>query len=538
MFLNETPSVIQKARAKPKSNGVQKDLQQIALTPNPDDAEAMLFSLNSLREDIEGDDEALWKPLASGNFQSSLYTGLLPKVDDIATNFFVSNYVVHLDSAGGPLQGYTNFWGDTMDDALAGSVKAIGLAGLATLSGAPDLLEAARTRYTKAIRLTNAALQSPTEVKKDSTLLSVMILGNFEAIAGNDRQSLVSWANHIDGAAALIGLRGRKQLFSADGRRLFIQVTSALVTSCLQRSKPVPKHIKDLREEAAKHVYDPTDPAWRIQDAMFKFTDLHAHTDHGLISDPEEILAKALEIEETIHSCTDGSRLYWQWETVYTDKDPDIVFAGYYHVYKSYGAAQTWNGIRAIRLMLHEMIRKTIIYGMTSPSNPFADPKYHQLLQKSIDTEFQMHADILASVPQHLGYPFRYPVSKPEHQTTDAFLWSAFEEVKMNSQQSERTSISDQYTPFVRASGSYLLPWALYLTGVWEYARPQVRDWIVNVLRVVGQQTGIQQATLLANIMDEMKVAGHAASVSGPTHLHKKLGEDKQTAMPTTPVLS
>jgi len=41
----------------------------------------------------------------------------------------------------------------------------------------------ARCQYGKAIQLINAALRSPEDVKKDSALMAVMVVGIFEAVA-------------------------------------------------------------------------------------------------------------------------------------------------------------------------------------------------------------------------------------------------------------------------------------------------------------------------------------------------------------------
>jgi hypothetical protein len=78
------------------------------------------------------------------------------------------------------------------DAHLLASINAVGLASFSQYVHSPELMVKARQDYILALGLTNAALRSPKEVKKDSTLFSVMILSIFETIAGTTVDSLVA----------------------------------------------------------------------------------------------------------------------------------------------------------------------------------------------------------------------------------------------------------------------------------------------------------------------------------------------------------
>jgi len=139
---------------------------------------------------------------------------------------------------GGPTRGHldylTNSCGEDGADASLGSaIKAVGLASFAHASHAPSLYKNARYQYTKALQATNNALRSPVHVKKDSTLTAIMVLSIFETITGCNQRSLQAWAEHVNGAAALLKLRGRDQLNTPRGRRMFIQVASSLQICCV-----------------------------------------------------------------------------------------------------------------------------------------------------------------------------------------------------------------------------------------------------------------------------------------------------------------
>ena len=134
------------------------------------------------------------------------FSSLAPTIDERATGFFFTNYIVDEDGRPGSSVSYA------IDDNLAGCMKAVGLAALASAAHAPELIKEAKKQYLSAIQLTNKALGSPVRVKKDSTLLAILLLSIFETVTSSDQRSLSAWSNHIDGAAALIKYRGPQQL--------------------------------------------------------------------------------------------------------------------------------------------------------------------------------------------------------------------------------------------------------------------------------------------------------------------------------------
>lgn len=286
---------------------------------------------------------------------------------------------------------------------LAAGMRAVGLAGFANIITAPEVMAEARLHYMKALRLTNVALRSPTDATKDSTLLSIMILGLYETVTGNSQKSLSAWATHVNGAAALIKMRGPEQLSTPSGLRMFIQVTSSLLISCVQRELPMPQHIVELRKEASK-IVDSNDPAWRVQGTVIEFVDFRAKMRDKTIRNPHDVIENALALDGAFLSIFDTAPLAWRYQTVPADKDPDIVWGGYYHVYYDYWVAQIWNAARTCRILLNEVIREQLLAGFAARPPYFLEPIHIAQYQVSTDTLFQLRDDILASIPQHLGY--------------------------------------------------------------------------------------------------------------------------------------
>jgi hypothetical protein len=69
-------------------------------------------------------------------------------------------------------------------------MAAVGLVALATRQ--PELVHHAYAKYSEAIRHVNNAIASPTESVKDSTLMSVILLGVFEHVSNFE-----SWVRHV-----------------------------------------------------------------------------------------------------------------------------------------------------------------------------------------------------------------------------------------------------------------------------------------------------------------------------------------------------
>lgn len=255
-------------------------------------------------------------------------------------------------NVGGSSRGHFDFinsmpWGDTAAIGLLHGMKAVGLAGFAHASNSPSLMKSARWQYCKALKEVNTALKSPVHVKKDSTLTSIMVLSIFETITGCNQKSLKAWSDHIQGASALLKLRGVEQVDTITGRRLFGQVASSLMICCLTRQLPLPSHIIEW-SLAAKSKFETPDRALVAHGLMMDFTMLRASVLDGTLSEPLAVLSRALELDsELIVLFTTNLSDEWAYESIYTELTDDRIHNGYYHLYYDHWVAQVWNGMRS-----------------------------------------------------------------------------------------------------------------------------------------------------------------------------------------------
>ena len=505
MFRDKTKEVMRRARSTALSG--PKALLSISTQPLP---------ASEAHVDPELEDEGLSLVGYQHNTGETPLTysySLTPTIDERAERFFFTHYVVGMATPSGAFS--ENPTSLKMDKILRSSMKAVGLAGYASFVSAPELITQAKQHYVAAIQLTNAALRSSIEAKKDSTLLSVMILSLFEIITGRNERSIAAWKNHNLGCAALLHIRGKEQLAIPRGRHMFMQVTSTLAIGCLSYNMELPCHLFELREEAGKY-FEPDSLVYRYQGLEMQLTNFHARVRRGRISDPDQILIQALDLDQAFVllflSIPPGSG----YETVYTDANPQIIFAGYYHVYGDSLSAQMWNGMRCFRIILNEMIRDVLLAGFSAQPPRFLERRYLEQFLTSTEALYQLQSDIIASVPQYMGY-----VSTGSDYSVHAHKYHC-SEVGSRWAHSCRTisptGMSSSLLPALRLTGGVLLPWSLFLAGSTDVATEQSRHWVTEILRSLRRVMGIQQAQVLADMIeDRMKIRAQQ---------HQQLGSD------------
>ncbi|KAG0649208.1 Uncharacterized protein D0Z07_4537 [Hyphodiscus hymeniophilus] len=330
------------------------------------------------------------------------------------------------------------------------------------------LFNQARMDYVKALQLTNAALRSPTDVRKDTTLFSVMILSVFEMIAGSNEHSLEAWTEHIKGASTLIKLRGPSQFQTKAGQRLFMQVTSNLMISCVQRTIRIPDHVIEFRKLAEQFIMPTIRAVWEVSGVIFDFTNFRAAVRDCDIVGPRAIIEEALAIDRKFDAAFADVPESWTYTTMYADEDDKFIWNRRYHVYNDFWAAQTWNGMRSCRILLHEIVRDQLLAASTAITPIFTEEESKEQNKQSVQAMLDMQADILASIPSHLPEDF-----------------------------------AQRMPSLMEASRGYFVLWPLYMAGVMDLATQPTKNWVIGRLRAIASRSGIQQATVLADILEE-----------------------------------
>ncbi|KAK2763920.1 hypothetical protein FQN54_009539 [Arachnomyces sp. PD_36] len=411
----------------------------------------------------------------------SVSFSLAPNLEDRALAFFVYNYAIGPNE---PSKGNFDRIPDlyqrpNLDETLLAAMTAVGIATYSHAERAPSLINNARYQYIKAIQFTNAALRNPEDAKKDSTLMAIQVLGIFETVTGCQQRSLKDWMEHIYGAAAVIKLRGHQQTRTPAGRRMLIQVASSLLINCVHRAIRVPEHIRDYMEEAMRQSTTPA-PGSKILQIMMLLADLRASIREGSVKGPRAILGSALELDGFLLEISANVPPGWEYATITTNIDSNFIYNGRYHVYHAYWIALMWNVFRTIRIILNDIIRGALLDGFSIKPPIFTDLKYATQLQVATETLYDMQADILATVPQFIG-----GINLTRTVGKDPL----------------KDPIIAKFTP-VPMSGCSFLIWPLWLAGVMDNTTDAVRNFVSRVLRSIGDNQGIRQAHILADLVE------------------------------------
>jgi len=353
----------------------------------------------------------------------------------------------------------------------------VGLAGYSYAVRSPSLLMESRKSYAKALRLTNEALKSPVDCKKDSTASAIVILGIYEMVTGCNYRSLEAWAEHIRGAAALLKLRGYEQLKTTSGCRILGQVIASLTISCLQFGCYIPDHVVDLYH-VAERTQRIDDPAWKVQGIMIETTNIHARLRDGSLSDPQLSLDILLELDGRISTFLEEIPPGWEYETVIAEFPTDYIYNGKYQVYCDYWIAHMFNMLRTARIVVNEHVRRILLKGFARSPPLFTGAEFTEQFQKSSDVLYQVSDDIFSTVPQHLG-----------HVVTQSLYHTRFAQT------------NQVMSPVSRAAGGYFLLWPLCAAASSDVSTDEMRAFGVKVLDYIGKSMGIQLAFALMKLI-------------------------------------
>ncbi|POS84826.1 hypothetical protein EPUL_004300 [Erysiphe pulchra] len=408
------------------------------------------------------------------SFVSSYITDFIsPTLEDRAVGLFISNFV---NGKNGPSRGHMEFFDDLpKTEALLAAMKAVGYAVCAHRFNAPSIVQRACHQYGIALQLTNRALRNPVDVKKDSTLVGIIVLGIYETIIGQKSDSPTRWIVHFHGASEIIRLRGPDQLRTSVGLGVFVTVCRNLLIAGIQHAVPLPSHLREYMNIALSILQeDILNPSFKIIYCMMQFGDLRVDSVNKAICN-KEILRRSIELDENLEDINCNHPSTWKYKTFKTDKISPSIFKGYYHIYTDLRIAQIWNMLRTLRIMINQMIYDVLIRLI----NEYNYPKYFPKLTKVSKTLCELQHDILCSVPQFLGVFHSKNVREISHN--------------------ERGFR-------VPMSGTWYLCRPLWLAALLHNSSQEIKDFAVYNLRNISRTGGIREGDSLANSIESCYV--------------------------------
>jgi len=470
--------------------------------------------------------------------QNAIGLPLLCPMVDQGIAFFMSQYAMGIDTPPMSSDAYNQYL-DTygFHPVVATSMTALGLAGVANIFMDSRLKKEATRWYLAALKLTNKALENQSEVRSDSTLLATMLLSIFEST--NNDKSLIAWTNHVAGSASLLRMRGKAQLATPAGRRMYMQCVGLLTIKCMGMGIALPRFIHDLNMEILAWE-DENDPSMKFFYLHIDAIDFRAQILTGELTDLHQILDRALQIDEMAKDVFDPSSQDWAYLEERCDEGTPGVFGTSYHIYPHLAAAQTWNWVRYNRIYILDIIRNTLIAGLSTTPPEFVGPKYTRLLEESTEALYKMQSDIIASIPQYLHDTPKFPstgggsypqpcapfaatardlpspytiqstLSPPPTSALSPLSHKRFTNNFLDRGPPKQSTLfasttaslaPEAYLPVVRVSGGYSALWGLYIAGTTPVATPATQAFVLHSLSRVANEFGINQAKVLAGAL-------------------------------------
>jgi hypothetical protein len=504
MFKNESDVVAKKAEKRYEILAKRKE-SSCSNQKSPSTPESVSPDTWGLRHDqMSPDSAAQLIPNSRYPTPESMVREVAPSIEDHALGYFIGNYVGKPTIVPrGQFEWVTELLAQSnVDDILLQSVKAASLATLANATKSPAIMQQAHIAYGNTLQITNNALRAKETATKDSTLISVIMLGLFENFVIQDRQSIQLWAKHVDGACALLNLRGKTQFQSDLGRRLFHQFYGVVLLVALQTGRAVHQGMHDLyRAMTPKSDYSVHGRAWttRLIDVMHASINLNndKHTD------PKTMVTRALEIDREMDEIKALMTSIWKYEEVHLEQRSEYFHGKIYHVYLDPWIAQMWNNVNCCRMCLYKIIREHLAKGWTQYDPPlFSAQEYESTKAAAEATQRATSAAIVASVPQILGMlPFPDPTTAQRRASNTT---------------PERSTVPRTLLPpgtFNDAATSVVhLIWPLYAASQVDLVSPEMRQWGIETLQYIALRIGTRQAVVLAEELKEIQRTGRANS--------------------------
>lgn len=344
------------------------------------------------------DSQGSWSPsmdlvLASGPFSMTF----APTADDISTSHFFNSFVS--DSHWSFLNTYAAQ--GRLDRCLQLAIRACGMANLVNVENTVIGREYSRAMYIDAIGLLNEALRDPKRCKSDESLMAVTMLGYYENLVCDSRESIQSWKAHIAGATQLLKIRGKAQFKTAVGRLLFREIRTSILIRCIWDDLEPPAFLCEWEEEL-ENQYQVLPNLFRSADSItricFDLASLRAKIEQKSISDAEAAEACSKIDERFIQWAVDvaGDKA-WRW---YEKEVPDSphIWNGMVHSYAGFPAPNVWNTYRSMRILCTRTQEQLCARFNFTKAEREEQKNYFRRVRR------QMTDEICAGIPPALGH--------------------------------------------------------------------------------------------------------------------------------------
>lgn len=436
----------------------------------------------------------------------SMTREITPSIEDQAFAFFISNHVsVPTRVPRGQYEWVLEALSEPgCEEVLRSSVNAASLAGFATSTKNSVVMAKAHSAYGSALRMANKALRVEDTAVKDSTLIAVIMLGLYENFMYHDMRSIQAWAKHVQGASALLNLRGKRQFESDRARRMFHHIYGIILLVSLESGQVIPAGIQDLYDycnQSSDYAVHGRQWTTRLTNFMHNTINLNRDTK----SDPVTLVTTAVNLDRELDRIKALMPAIWKYETVQLQQPSAYAYGTFYHIYMDSWIAQMWNNLRSCRMYLYRVIREQLRKGRASQPPLFTRAEVTPQIEAAEQVIRTTTAAICASAPQLTGM-----IDFPRWAAPKADASFAGPQPTVPSPDDASFTIHPPGT-FLhpsRPTGMHHLVWPLYAAGMSDLSSGDLKRWIINMLYFIALRIGTRQAVVLAESLKETQKAG------------------------------
>lgn len=379
---------------------------------------------------------------------------------------------------------YRHFDPKTAPEHLSLSIDAASLAFLSHHVISPSAQNLGRRKYISALRKTNKVLQDPTTLQPTITLEASLLLDLFEKITDPRPTSNMSQRAHVDGALALVGLRGLQNFKDLGGLKALTRLALNSVVISITNRESIPEEIIKIREYTANYT-DVSHPKWLLTGITLKITGLLSEITTGILT-AEEKVRRCVALERQLEIIDNEAPPRWSYERRYVTKEQeDTTLDGYYDIYNSRMDTQMWNVLRFMRIVLCDEIIESCANAEDKTS------------QRAMETAALVVREVCATVPQmtDCNGPARHKLPTGSNAHLHTHTLSHFLD-------------------------TYILLLGLY-AAAWSRGCPErARIWIIGQLDRIAEHFGVKEAATVAAIL---KMQDRKAR-TGPWDVYRLIG--------------
>ncbi|KYK59831.1 hypothetical protein DCS_00965 [Drechmeria coniospora] len=295
---------------------------------------------------------------------------------------------------------------------------------------------------------------------------------------------MCAWSVRVDGAVQYVKERGPGQLKMKAGLDFFISVRTQMILRSLTTGKAPSLELdwwtaSTDSNQHAQHFHKLSLRAAETKNEVVRLLEC-GQTPHSM-DVMQRMMRQCQELDEKIAGMLRELPTCFRWRTVgweefdghrgYANAE---VFPGRVDKYADMIVANTWNVMRCTRLMLASLMVRATAW-LVWPADYHMSASY----ESSAKLSTELLADIVASVPYHLGWP-----AKNESVCGEA-----------------------QLSSFARGEGAaekglacYLLLWPLAFIQGQDFLTSAQRAWIKGRLRHIGYKMGVRYAIMLSQL--------------------------------------